>query len=81
MGKLISPVNHQEYGHLILLNVKVNTSIFSELSSLPLVVTRSDGLVVRASASGAVDPGLIPSRVKPVTLKLLFTASLLDAQH
>ena len=41
----------------------------------------SDGRVVRASASGAVDLGLIPSRVKPMTLKLVFTASLLDAQH
>ena len=43
----------------------------------------SDGRVVRASASGAVDLGLIPSRVKPTTLKLVFTAtaSLLDAQH
>ena len=35
----------------------------------------------RASVSWAVDSGLIPSRVKPMTLKLLFTASLLDAQH
>ena len=35
----------------------------------------------RASASGAVDLGLIPSRVKPMTLKSVFTASLLDAQH
>ena len=41
----------------------------------------SDGRVVRVSASAAVDPGLIPSRVKPITLKLIFTASLLDAQH
>ena len=41
----------------------------------------SDDRVVRASASGAVDLGLIPSRVKPITLKLVFTASLLDAQH
>ena len=37
--------------------------------------------VERASASGAVDSGLIPSRVKPMSLKLVFTASLLDAQH
>ena len=36
---------------------------------------------VRASASGAVDSGLIPSPVKPMTLKLALTASLLDAQH
>ena len=34
-----------------------------------------------ASASGAVDFGLIPSRVKVMTLKMVFTASLLDAQH
>ena len=33
------------------------------------------------SASVAVDLGLIPSRVKPMTLKLVFTASLLVAQH
>ena len=37
--------------------------------------------MIRASASGAVDLGLIPSRVKPLTLKLVVTASLLDAQH
>ena len=37
--------------------------------------------MVRASASGAVDSRLIPSRVKAITLKLVFTASLLDAQH
>ena len=35
----------------------------------------------RASASGSVDWGLIPSRVKPMTLKLVYTASLLDVQH
>ena len=37
--------------------------------------------VVRASASGAVDSGLVPSLVKLMTLKLVFTASLLDAQR
>ena len=41
----------------------------------------SDCRVVRASASRAVDLGLITSRVKLMTLKLVFTASLLDAQH
>ena len=35
----------------------------------------------RASASGAVDSGLIPSPVKPMTLELAFPASLLDTQH
>ena len=63
---------------------------FSSLS-FPYPVTRlafassqfnsSDGQVVRASASGAVDSGLIPSRIKPMTLKLVFTASLLDAHR
>ena len=41
----------------------------------------SDGRVVRASASGALDSGLIRSQVKPVTLKLVFTASLLGVQY
>ena len=36
---------------------------------------------VQASSDGRVVSGLIPSRVKPMTLKLVFTASLLDAQH
>ena len=45
------------------------------------VTDSSDGRVVRASALGAVDLGFIPSQVKPVTLKLVFIASLLDAQH
>ena len=35
------------------------------------------GQVARESV-GAVDSGLIPSRVKPMTLKLVFTASLFD---
>ena len=40
-----------------------------------------NGRVMKASASEALDLGLIPSRVKPMTLKLVFTASLLDVQH
>ena len=35
----------------------------------------------KAFASGAVDLSFISSRVKPMTLKLVFTAFLLDAQH
>ena len=35
----------------------------------------------KESVSRAVDSGLIPSRVKPMTLKLVFTATLLDGQH
>ena len=37
--------------------------------------------MIRASASGAVDLGLIPSRVKPTTLNWIVTSSLLDVQH
>ena len=33
------------------------------------------------SASGGVDTGLISSWVKPMTLKLVFTAFLFDVQH
>ena len=41
----------------------------------------SDGRVVLAFASGAEDSGFIPSEVKSITLKLIFAASLVDAQH
>ena len=41
----------------------------------------SDGRVVRAFGYGAVDSGLISSPSKPMTLKLVLTAFLLDAQH
>ena len=44
-------------------------------------INNLDGRVVKASASGAVYSGVIPSRVKPVTVKLVFTAFLLDAHH
>ena len=44
-------------------------------------INSSDGRVVKASVSGAVDLSLIPNRVKPMTLKLVFTAFLVDAQH
>ena len=37
--------------------------------------------MVRASACGAKDSGLIPSPVKTMTLKLVFTVFLLYAQH
>ena len=40
-----------------------------------------DDRVDRASASVTLDSGSIPSQVKPMTLKLVFTASLLDAHH
>ena len=38
----------------------------------------SDGRVVRASTSGAVDASLIPSPVKSMTVKLIITAAVLD---
>ena len=44
-------------------------------------ISNSDGRVVRASASEAVDSGVIPSQGEPVILKLIFTASLLGAQQ
>ena len=46
-----------------------------------MLLNSSDGRVVKVSASGAVDSGLISSRAKPMTSKLVCTASLLDAQH
>ena len=51
------------------------------LHAFLVFVNSSDGRAVGASVSGAVDLGFISSRVKPMTLKLVFTASLLDVQH
>ena len=39
------------------------------------------GRVDKASATETVDSGSIPRRVKPKTIKLAFTASLLDVQQ
>ena len=65
-----------------------NGMLFHRLLKLIMILTNSeviynssDGRVVSTFATGAVDSGLIPSRVKPMTLKLVFTTSLFDAQH
>ena len=81
--KKVSP-SHLYQSHLKSINLlqKVAKNKFSTKQfNAPAPLDSSDGRVVRASASGAVDSGLISSQVKPITLKLAFTASLLDAQH
>ena len=50
---------------------------FSKLRSADAIES-SDSRVVRASE--AMDSDLIPCRVNPMTLKVIFTASLLDSQ-
>ena len=52
-----------------------------DLRCIRIYINSSDGREVKASASAAVDSGFIPSWVKPMTSKLVFIASLLDAQH
>ena len=47
------------------------------LVSLPVIDNCSHGRVDRTAVSGALVSGLIPSRVKPTSIKLVFTASLL----
>ena len=46
-----------------------------------MISSSSDGRVRRVIASEVVDLGMIPSPVKPKTQKLVFTASLFDAQR
>ena len=46
-----------------------------------MISSNSDGRVKRAIASEVVDLGVISNPVKPKTQKLVFTASLFDAQH
>ena len=48
---------------------------------ITMISSSSDGRVRRAIASEVVDLDIIPSPVKPKTQKLVFTASLFDAQH
>ena len=48
---------------------------------ITMISCRSDGRVRRAITSEVVDLGIIPSPVKPKTQKLLFAASICDAQH
>ena len=46
-----------------------------------MISSSSDGRVSRAIASEVVNLGMIPSPVKPKIQKLVFTASLFDAQR
>ena len=55
--------------------------ILKNINFIKPSVKHSNSQVDKASASGAVDLGLIPCRVKPTFLELVFIAFLLDAQH
>ena len=48
---------------------------------ITMISSSSDGRVRRAIASEVVDYGMIPNPEKPKTQKLVFTASLFDAQR
>ena len=48
---------------------------------ITMISSSSDSRVRRAIASEVVQVGIIPSLVKPKIQKLVFTASLFDAQH
>ena len=65
--KLLRDVLTSQMAHLLTDSSSPNSSLNS-----------SDVQVVKAFASEALDLGLIPSRVKPMTLKSIFTSSLLD---
>ena len=56
-------------------------STYRRFCFITMISSSSDGRVRRAIASEVVDLGMIPSPVKPKTQKLVFTASLYDAQR
>ena len=56
-------------------------STFERFCCIAMISSNSDGRVRRAIASEVVDLGISPNLVKPKTQKLVFTASLFDAQH
>ena len=57
------------------------TSLLNTSPKLVIYTLPISGRVDRASATETVDLGSIPGRVKPKTIKLVFTASLLDVQQ
>ena len=61
----------------MLLQVGDNSNHNNKIQLKLQIFNSSDAFASRA----AVDSDLILSRVKPMTLTLVFTASLLDAQH
>ena len=64
------------------LNCVFNRYIFRTLlsnKSIPINVI--GGVMVSLLASSSVDRGFEPGRVKPKTIKLIFVASPLSAQH
>ena len=52
-----------------------------EIANNILVITTQLAEWYTAYASGALHLDLLPNRVKPMTLKLVFTVSLLDAKY
>ena len=58
-----------------------NCSTFERFCCIAIICSNSDGRVRRATASEVVDLDIIPNPVKPKTQKLVFIASLFDAQH
>ena len=64
-----------------LIETSLTTTPTARSKIFPLFQFKSDDQVVRVSASGAVHLDSIPSRFKPMTVKLVFIASLFDAQH
>ena len=57
------------------------SSTFWRFCFITMISSSSDGRVRRAIASEVVNWGIIPRPVKPKTQKLVFTASLFDAQR
>ena len=63
--------------HLLLTHATLTASQFRTASIA--ITNRSGGRVDGTSASKAVGPGLIPSRIKAITLKLFFYIFLFQA--
>ena len=61
--------------------VLFKSSISWRFCFITIIGSSSDGRVRTAIASEVVNLGVIPSSVKPKTQKLVFIASLFDAQH
>ena len=75
-GQKVVVARDKALGFSLLVNPTLENDVCILGDSISINPTSSsDGRVVRASASGAVDLGLVPSRVKPMTVKLVFTTA------
>ena len=82
--QLYSSAHGQGKGFLsswVIINDKISSFELSTILSHFYLLVPDIGIMVRVFANGPGDPGSIPGRVLPKTLKMVLDATLLNTQH